>query len=103
MTTYRYYCKQCNCGRAENGMPECFIQKEEGDEKPEICENSKEGEPVELYQIGLASTFAISKFSGKLTTGQQKKEMLQKRATAHFNKEIKERKNQMWKDTFKPK
>jgi hypothetical protein len=80
-------------------MPEFLIKQEDEDEK-QFCENNTD---VELYQVGVASAFSLSKFSGKSTTGEQKKDMLKKRATVHFNKEIKERKHQMWKDTFNPK
>ena len=106
MEQYRYYCKNCTCGQhSETGkLPEFFIDKT--DDSSEPCPNSldKENEDiVELYQVGKVNGFAISTFAGKRISNEEKKKMLKDRATGHYNKEIKERKAQMWKDTFKPK
>ena len=106
MSKYTYYCKNCTCGQhSETGkLPEFIIDK--SDESPEPCPNSLDGEGkdiVELYQVGKVDAFSISSFSGKRISGEEKKKKLKDRATGHFNKEIKERKAQMWKDTFKPK
>lgn len=105
MITFNYYCTDCTCG-AEPGKDKTFemtLSEKEG-KKKQVCPNfegSKRSKAVVyLKLLGQKMSTGLLRFSGKTMTLDQKQAALKKRSSVDYEKNVKDRKHEMWKKTF---
>jgi hypothetical protein len=99
---YKFWCTNCTCGLDKKGSERDFeFELEEGTEGEElICPNIDEDKLSE--DTAPLKLMGEKMFAGYLKTSnytpQQKRQMLKKRSSQHFQKEIRDRKEQTWKN-----
>jgi hypothetical protein len=96
MTKYNYNCINCNCGLKGEQRDFVVNGSDSFTEQQQVvilCDNSFEDLPMKL--MGTKISGCYTKFNG--LSKQEKRGLLKKRATNHFNKEIKEQKHEKWK------
>ena len=89
MRKYKYYCLNDDC-------EEDFIIIE----KPESEKDKKEYCPTCGSELKLMGEFAYSVGKYRMMTSQERKESLLKRSKDHYNKKLKEKKEEMLKNPF---
>lgn len=98
MIHFNYWCQDCNCGAI--GKQQNFIidKCREDEDKPSKCPNNKS---KTLKLMGEQMNAVALRFSGKLTSKEDKIAALKKRASDDYKKNIHERKVEMTNKAIK--